>query len=225
MEDRINNTRLSFACDQDWNNMRPESDGRFCSGCQKKVYDLRDKNVAYFVQIMEENNGNVCGHFSADQMMPPAPTYKPRWKTWLMAAVVSIGVGTISERASAQARTLGEPAPRVIEPDCEIYTLTGIVMPTGRINNDTIKQLQKYLFDQCILKNSVDGEFGVSFNSKNGKLTNVSVTGKLQKESGLKIINALKNGVKVINADLKGDHPYYINIVFKKGRVVSLKSL
>jgi hypothetical protein len=53
----------------------------------------------------------------------------------------------------------------------------------------------------------------------------VSVTGKLQKESGLKIINALKNGVKVINADLKGDHPYYINIVFKKGRVVSLKSL
>jgi hypothetical protein len=225
MEDRINNTRLSFACDQDWNNMRPESDGRFCGGCQKKVYDLRDKNVAYFVQIMEENNGNVCGHFSADQMMPPAPTYKPRWKTWLMAAVVSIGIGTISERASAQTRTLGTEAPKVVEPDFEINTVKGKVILTDHINDDTRKQLQKYLFDHCVLKNSVDREFRVSFDSKNGKLINVSVTGKLQKESGLIIINALKNGVKAINDDLTSDHPYYIDIVLKKGRVVSLKSL
>lgn len=98
-------------------------------------------------------------------------------------------------------------------------------MQTGRINDDTKKQLQKYLYNHCIFKNSVNDEFEVSFNAKNKKLTNVSVKGKLQKESALKIINALKNGIKAINADLKGNYPYYINVVFEKGRVVSLKNL
>jgi hypothetical protein len=41
MKDKIKNARLSFACDQNWNNMKPDTDGRFCNSCQKKVYDLR----------------------------------------------------------------------------------------------------------------------------------------------------------------------------------------
>ena len=54
MEDQIRNARLSFTCDQNWEGMKPDGEGRFCSGCQKKVYDLRDKNAAYFIKIMQE---------------------------------------------------------------------------------------------------------------------------------------------------------------------------
>ena len=53
MEDKINDARLSFICNQDWNSMEPAAEGRFCNSGQKKVYDLTDKNVAYFINIMQ----------------------------------------------------------------------------------------------------------------------------------------------------------------------------
>jgi hypothetical protein len=227
MEDRINNARLSFACDQDWNNMQPDTDGRFCNGCQKKVYDLRDKNVAYFIKIMAENNGNVCGYFSSDQMMPPAPIYKPSWKTWFMAVMVFIGLSTMGQKASAQnVITLGMAAPRVVDPDCEIRTLTGVVLSVPDLSDKDKKELQKYMRRNCHFHKLVNRVFVFSFNiDKNGDVFNASVIGDFPIIGQAKILKVFGDGMKLINHNLKGNYLHQIGVSFKKGRVVSLKSL
>jgi hypothetical protein len=227
MEDKINNVRLSFACDQDWNKMTPDADGRFCNGCQKKVYDLTNKKVAYFVKIMEENNGNVCGHFNADQMLPLAPVYKPRWKTWVVAAIVFIGLGTMGQKANAQKVTsLGMPVPRVVEPDCEIRTLTGIVLPSPGLNDKDKKKLQKYMLRNCHLHKLVNRAFVFSFNvDKNGDVFNASVGGDFPLGAQPKILKAFKDGMKLVSHNLKCNYLHQIGASFKKGRVVALRSL
>ena len=98
MEDKINDARLSFICNQDWNNMEPDVEGRFCNSCQKKVYNLNDKNVAYFIEIMQENKASFCGRFSRDQVVAPLPVYQARWKRWLVTAMVFAGIGAIGQK-------------------------------------------------------------------------------------------------------------------------------
>jgi len=226
MADQISNTRLSFTCNQNWDKMKPDNDGRFCTGCQKKVYDLTDKNTAYFLKVMQENNNDVCGRFTTVQVTTPVLSNKsPNWKTWLMTALAIVGISSCKQEAGAQVITLGSQAPKVVEPDCEIKDIVGIVMPTGHIETNHKLQLQKYLFDHCIFPNAFSGQFGITFSLENKKLINMSITGRFSKDSKLKIMKAMKNGIKLISANLKGDFPYQANIIFEKGRVSSVESL
>ncbi|HKG08062.1 MAG TPA: hypothetical protein VKB19_16480 [Pedobacter sp.] len=224
MEDQISNARLKFKCNQDWNSMSSNKDGRFCTSCQKTVFDLTDKNTAYFVKIMLENNNNVCGRFTTAQTTSPSSVNKPlRWKNWLIAAMATIGISACSKGSNAQTTKLGKVAPKVIEDNCEIQSILGMVMPAGYISPQNRLRMQKYLFDHCILQKTTNGWFGISYSFTNKELSNISVTGNLSKESKLKLINTVKNSIKLNNDDLKDEFPFQLNVQFEKGRVVSLK--
>lgn len=47
-------------CEELWNNMKEISDGKFCSFCQKKVYDL-DKIPSLEFDNFTKNNTQICG--------------------------------------------------------------------------------------------------------------------------------------------------------------------
>ena len=66
-------------CQENWQNMTPQEQGRFCGSCQKIVVDfsvMTDKEVlAYFSKASQ----HVCGRFSNDQLnkeLTPTPTRK-----------------------------------------------------------------------------------------------------------------------------------------------------
>jgi len=104
MADEIKNIQLKFSCNANWEAMIPDGNGRFCKKCQKKVYDFTDTKAAEFQQILAENKYQVCGRFSMQQMATE-PILLPKWKKWLSAALILIGI-TLTHCKSNKTQTL-----------------------------------------------------------------------------------------------------------------------
>jgi predicted N-acetyltransferase YhbS len=68
MKNDINNVTIKFNCQQDWDVMTDCKNGKFCTGCNKTVFDFTDKKQDYFDTILSENKGKVCGKFTFSQM-------------------------------------------------------------------------------------------------------------------------------------------------------------
>ena len=56
-------------CHEDWNNMTPKDQGRFCDSCSKVVVDFTEMNNHEVREYLEEHsNQRVCGHFKKSQL-------------------------------------------------------------------------------------------------------------------------------------------------------------
>lgn len=56
-------------CHENWDNMTPVQQGKFCGSCQKQVVDfsnMSDRQVAEFFK--KPSTGSVCGRFMSDQL-------------------------------------------------------------------------------------------------------------------------------------------------------------
>ena len=56
-------------CDESWNDMKPESIGRFCGSCEKTVVDFTSMSDFSIVNYLEKHkNEKVCGRFTQPQL-------------------------------------------------------------------------------------------------------------------------------------------------------------
>src|ERR1044071_8769805 len=56
-------------CHENWDNMSPVEQGKFCGSCQKQVVDfsnMSDREIAVFFK--KPSTGSVCGRFMTDQL-------------------------------------------------------------------------------------------------------------------------------------------------------------
>jgi hypothetical protein len=58
---------MTFACDQDWNDMKISGLGRHCEVCRKTVIDYSAKSID---QIAMAGNRELCGMFRVEQIEP-----------------------------------------------------------------------------------------------------------------------------------------------------------
>ena len=64
MSDKI---KIPNLCNEDWNNMTPNENGRFCDTCKLTVVDftkMGDEQIKNYLL----NNGHVCGRFDCTQV-------------------------------------------------------------------------------------------------------------------------------------------------------------
>lgn len=84
-------------CHENWQNMTPQEQGRFCGSCQKIVVDfsaMTDKEILAYFSVASQQ---VCGRFSNDQLnkeleMPPARkriTWAYIWNVLLASVLVT----------------------------------------------------------------------------------------------------------------------------------------
>ena len=67
------NYQIEEPCHADWDQMKPEAQGRFCSSCSKTVVDFSTMSDFSIVNYLENNkHQSVCGRFGEDQL---AKTY------------------------------------------------------------------------------------------------------------------------------------------------------
>lgn len=221
MEEKINNAQLSFTCNQDWNMMKSEGDGRFCNTCQKKVYDMTNKNVAYFIQIMQENNDMVCGRFTNDQLVTPSePLHKSYWKRWALAAIVFLGIGTVGQKVNAQIKS-GIVDPKPIDSLCD----NGISFIVGKIamppRGNELKSLHEYMVRKCRVPTSVNGWLVASFTvNKNGSLTNFSTSSQLPKAVREEVLKVLKKAPKWDRTKIEYEQSHSLYLTFKDGKIM-----
>lgn len=103
---KIKTLRLSIPepCHEDWNEMTPTLQGRYCQVCEKEVTDFSQMTDAQIVQFIEKGTGNHCGRFRFDQldrdMSQSVPQYvlSPWAKAGILAASVLLAVPGMSQQ-------------------------------------------------------------------------------------------------------------------------------
>jgi CarboxypepD_reg-like domain len=59
---------IPVPCNENWNEMTPEKQGKFCLSCQKTVVDFTRMTDYEIIQFFKNTNGNTCGRFYDDQL-------------------------------------------------------------------------------------------------------------------------------------------------------------
>jgi len=217
MEDKITNASLSFTCNQNWENMQPTAEGRFCDSCQKKVYDLTDQKTAYFLQIMEENNNSICGRFSANQLTVPAPAINSTWKKWAIAAMVFIGIGAAGQKADAQT-LVGKVIPKAVIPDSDPGVMLGEISMV--VVDPELMSLHNYMVKNCKVPASTNGRLIASFKvKKDGTLTNFALSEHLSKAVRQEVLNTLKRAPKWNKQKVENNTLHALYLDFVKGSI------
>ena len=65
-------------CNENWNSMKPQNQGRFCSSCQLVVTDftkMDDQEIIQYFRIHQ--NEKICGHFRNEQLKRMKITITP----------------------------------------------------------------------------------------------------------------------------------------------------
>lgn len=90
---------LSYACSQDWDDMRPTAHGRHCDQCQHEVYDFTDLSVDEIRAL--PHTLPLCGRFRAEQIdpslrpLPLSPLHRIRQFIWATMAMFGLQVHAV----------------------------------------------------------------------------------------------------------------------------------
>src|SRR5688500_1195462 len=111
---RYLNLQVPSSCRENWDNMRPDQNGRHCSSCQKSVIDFTQMTDQELVNYFTSHKGSTCGRFTANQLnkdilfpQKPLPWIKYFFRFTLPAFLLSL-------KSSAQTTRL--PVPTVVAP-------------------------------------------------------------------------------------------------------------
>lgn len=64
--------QIQDPCHEDWNNMTPNQEGKFCHSCQKTVHDFSEKTDQEIHQyLIAHSSEKVCGRFRSSQINRP----------------------------------------------------------------------------------------------------------------------------------------------------------
>lgn len=63
--------KIENPCTESWENMHEISGGRFCDLCSKKVVDLTLLSDSEILKILDQSEGNICGHISRSRLQKP----------------------------------------------------------------------------------------------------------------------------------------------------------
>ena len=151
---------IAEPCHENWENMSPVQQGKFCGSCQKQVVDfsnMSDRQVAEFFK--KPSTGSVCGRFMTDQLDRPMDIPRKRipWVKYffqfaLPAFLMSMKVsaqktkGTVSIISKDTAkievnnnlRKLGEVSPVCIKPVFGDTIITPVKNPVDNIKGKVL---------------------------------------------------------------------------------------
>ena len=92
-------------CHANWDAMTLETKGRYCGSCAKTVVDFSVMTDNELLNYLNKNIGNICGHFTADQLQRPIIEIqlqpKKTWRYWI-ASIASLLV--LIQKSSGQSQ-------------------------------------------------------------------------------------------------------------------------
>jgi len=78
-------------CHEDWQQMTPVDQGRFCQSCAKQVVDFSLMTDQQILQYISKAAGGMCGRFATDQLQRPLlPAKQEKKRMWWLAVVVTL---------------------------------------------------------------------------------------------------------------------------------------
>lgn len=98
--------RLDEPCSQEWSNMTPSEQGRYCDSCQKQVIDFTQLTDNEILQIIAANPNGFCGQFRETQLNRTIVESKlnggsARLNSLVAGIMVAAGAGTLSAQSTS----------------------------------------------------------------------------------------------------------------------------
>ena len=78
-------------CHEKWSEMSPVEKGRHCLSCQKTVVDFTKMPKVKIAEFVSEQEGNICGRFTSDQLNVELIPQKPK-RSWFKYAAILLGL-------------------------------------------------------------------------------------------------------------------------------------
>ena len=103
-------------CHENWANMKPVEQGRFCLSCQKTVVDFRAMTDRQVLEYFSNYTGSTCGRFYPDQLNRNivVGAQKPRqWYKYMLSLFMPALL--LANKASAQGRVKPD-VPKTVQP-------------------------------------------------------------------------------------------------------------
>ncbi|MCS3795746.1 carboxypeptidase-like regulatory domain-containing protein [Niastella sp. OAS944] len=176
---------IAEPCHENWQNMTPQEQGRFCGACQKTVVDFTKMSDQEVLNYFLKADHNVCGRFADDQLNKELIiTEKKKRFSW--AYVWNILVATLlAVKADAQACP---PIKKPVEPVKEVHIKVGKVAYVPPANSGKPGIISGTVIDET--NNQPVG--GVSISIKDAGIVSIAnTTGKfnlkLENKGGLQL--------------------------------------
>lgn len=138
-----NTIHIPSPCNEQWDEMTPEGNGRHCATCSKTVTDFTNWETADILAYIQQGMGNVCGRFRKSQLADDADpavlannismARLPFWSKIAAIILVVLAIN-LSACSSDEAHTTGELA---LGRDS-----VATVVQTDAVKTDTVKTLQ-----------------------------------------------------------------------------------
>ncbi|CAD0000768.1 hypothetical protein [Flavobacterium chungangense] len=145
MENKIS---IPKPCNENWNSMSPDKNGRFCSSCNKTVIDFTKMNNPEIQKYFTENSGEerICGHFKLNQI-ETAESIKydklrsrfSRIKIKPIKKIALFSLSLVFTLTSCMGKAAVDGEPAVISNDTINESEINNKMESTEIQNDSIK--------------------------------------------------------------------------------------
>lgn len=149
--------KIKSPCQENWNKMSNNGDGRFCGSCKQTVVDFSVMTDAQIINYLSTANANTCGRFAADQvsrnLVPNKKIVKKNWQ-WLLAAITGLFFST--ERTWA----------------ANIYTQVSSI--------GTVSLIKQYQLDDTCLTPVIQNNEKLNIELNSGIVVGPTVMGKLE---------------------------------------------
>ncbi|MGB0403803.1 MAG: carboxypeptidase-like regulatory domain-containing protein [Salibacteraceae bacterium] len=135
--------RNTFSCSQNWDEMSPDTQGRFCSKCSKSVLDITPLTDFQIKILATKHPQGFCAKANTHQLNRPIGPIE-RTKPGFPLVPLLAGIITLSSPSLLFAQTQVQPIEDVIILNGEAHCPTLKGNPTNRI----IDSVSGYVYDQ-----------------------------------------------------------------------------
>lgn len=143
------------SCHENWDQMTPVEQGKYCAVCQKNVNDLTNLTPAQLASFLHRHRGqSLCGRVTHQQLQRGYALPNPEIRTFSLGSMRLLLWGTLLPMAigSAQAQTISSQdspsvsSPMPIRSSSGVFAKTDTFTPTDPKPNQ--KTLQGRLLDE-----------------------------------------------------------------------------
>lgn len=100
---------IPVPCHENWENMTPTEQGRFCASCKKEVVDFSIMTDVQILRYFSNYSGNTCGNFELAQLERPLTNGSVNNRNWLRYVMsFLLPAFIISDKTHAQERLRGD---------------------------------------------------------------------------------------------------------------------
>ena len=97
--------RIDKPCHEDWDQMTPTDQGRFCGSCQKHVTDFSKMTDNEILEFLSAHTGSMCGQLRGNQLnrvLIATQMSGSKWKlnSWVTALMFAGGAGMLAAQTT-----------------------------------------------------------------------------------------------------------------------------